>query len=329
MYIFIDQLLKQLNRQIRVLIPATCGNRDRCQQYFMKNSALLIIIFLISNLTFANRIDRLKTTEDVVSFVKKVSPELTKSKWVELKIPSTNNISKEFNCNGIFNFWEIKNWEKTDLNNDGKTDLLFIADYYQIDTYAIIDNGFFDYSTYLLSTNTYEPCQLFKPIKVKNENFLKIYTAKTKSVSLTEFEKTTIIDTLTFKYDQFVEVNKNPADYSIKLIEYNSALFSIKIKSDGTTYYNGHREAAVEETRKIKISSKKFRKLENLFNYIRVKELKNEYEIAELHGTNAYLKITFEDNFIKEIKDYGSIGTYGLRGIYENLENIVKNEIWN
>lgn len=295
----------------------------------MKNSALLFILLLFSNLIFANKIDRLKTTEDVVSFLKKINPEFTKSKWVDLKIPSTKNLSKEFNCHGIYNSWEIKNWEKTDLNNDGKTDLLFIADYYQIDTYAIIDNGLFNYSTYLLSTNTFEPCQLFKPIKVNNETFLKIYTAKTKNVSLTEFKKTIIIDTLTFKYDQFAEINKNPASYSIKLIEYNTALFSIKIKSDGTVYYNGHSKAEIEETRKLKISSKRFRNLENQLSYIRVKELKDKYSIAELHGTTGYLKITFANKSTKEITDYGSIGTYGLSGVYKNLEDIVKNEIWN
>ena len=130
------------------------------------------------------------------------------------------------------------------------------------------------------------------------------------------------------------EFQKYPDSYDIKTIEYSTGcsdgcpIFSFKLKKGGTAYYNGQRFTDVKGPRKIKVPERKFKEIENLLGYIRVKQLKEKYSVPWFHGKTVYLKITFNDNSEKIIDDYGSIGTYGLSAVYKKLENIVQKEIW-
>ena len=304
----------------------------------MKNLILLFLIVLSSNFIYSNKIDRLRTDQDVEEFVLSVEPSFTKNNYSEYEIPSTKIINQKLDCKGIIKKWKIKNWEKVDINHDGKTDLLFIIANHerQFYSYLIVDKSLNGFVCHSLSNNPSENCELFKPIKIDKKQYLKHFTIKKSDIDLMDvkYKELQIIDTLTYKFDEVIEFEKHPDSYQIKTIEYSTGcsdgcpFFSFKIKNDGTAYYNGKWNTEVNEPRKIKISIGKFKELEKLIGYIRLKQLKNKYSVPWFHGKSAYLKITFDDNSEKIVDDYGSIGTYGLSVVYGKLEEIVKNQIW-
>ena len=63
-------------------------------------------------------------------------------------------------------------------------------------------------------------------------------------------------------------------------------------------------------------------------NYIRVKDLSNEYSINGYDFEEIYLKIKFHDGSFKEIKDYGFQGTFGLNSVYSKLIKIATETDW-
>ncbi|WP_424493266.1 DUF6438 domain-containing protein [Salinimicrobium sp. GXAS 041] len=279
----------------------------------------------------------MQTTEEVEKFVKEVEPLFTKYKHSKYRMLSTEDLAYKLNCNGIFEQWGIKNWEKTDINNDGKTDLLFIISSKNGDpyTFLIIDKGLKGFKNISLSKNSFEKCELFKPTQIGENVYLKSYILKQKEIGLMEYEEFVVNDTLTFKFDEIVEKQENPAKYKIKAIEYSTGcsdgcpVFSFKMKSDGTAYYNGKYYAEVHGARTLKINQTKFKEMEKLLGYIRVKELNDKYNVPWFHAKTGFLRITFSDNTQKTINDYGSIGTFGLSAVYTKIEDIVRNEIWN
>ena len=128
-------------------------------------------------------------------------------------------------CDGIFKNWKIKNWEKTDINNDGKTDLIFVSYWYSYQTYSIIDNGNEKYDLHRLSKQLFDECEFFKPIKLNGKNYLKIIQKKKR-----------INDTLTFKYNSFLELESKKADYQIESVQIDKqglygvcAFYSLKL----------------------------------------------------------------------------------------------------
>ena len=302
----------------------------------MKNLLLFFIIISSSNLIYSNKIDRLENDEDVQEFVLSVEPDFTKYRYDKYKILPTKILNQKLDCRGVIERWEIKNWEKTDINNDGKTDLLFIISNHnrQFYPYLIVDQGLKGFTSHRLSNNPFEDCELFKSIKIDNNEYLKHYTIKQNEIGLMKYEEEVIIDTLTYKFSEIIEFEKHPDSYNIKTIEYSTGcsdgcpIFSFKIKENGIAYYNGTWNSDVKGSRKIKISRKKFKEIENLLGYIRVKDLKEKYSVPWFHGKTGYLKLTFSDNTTKIIDDYGSIGSYGLSAVYKKLEQIVKDEIW-
>lgn len=213
----------------------------------MKNPAILLILLLFSPFASANKIDRLKTTEDVEEFVKEIEPIFTKYKYSKYEILSTGILLSKLNCQVIFEKLEIKNWEKIDINNDGHTDLIYIISsnntFY---SYIILDTGFNKYKNVLLSRNVFEDCELFKPIKINTKNHLLSYVIKQKEVGLMEYKEVIEIDTLKYKFHNFIEIQNKPADYQVKSIEYSTGgcygscpVFTIKLNAEGEIFYNG------------------------------------------------------------------------------------------
>ena len=56
-----------------------------------------------------------------------------------------------------------------------------------------------------------------------------------------------------------------------------------------------------------------------LIQYIDIKSLRNKYFVTHTDDTTIFLKITFKDGTVKEIEDYGMIGSFGLSQLYQLL----------
>lgn len=83
---------------------------------------VFIFLLLLSKQALSNTIDDLKTDGEVNAFVKAQNPDFVKYNDGKFEIRATNLIAKDLSCNGIFESWQIRNWEKADITNDGLTD---------------------------------------------------------------------------------------------------------------------------------------------------------------------------------------------------------------
>jgi hypothetical protein len=92
-----------------------------------KSLFTVLCLLFCAQLTFANKIDELKTNEDVANFLSGLVIKSKKDTRKILILP-TDTIIKHFGCDTLAKTWNIKSWEKLDINNDGLTDLLFILD---------------------------------------------------------------------------------------------------------------------------------------------------------------------------------------------------------
>jgi|SRR5690554_1901345 len=301
----------------------------------MKKGLLIIFIFT-STFVSANQIDSLKSSKDVEEFAKKVYPKFTEFKWSEFKIISTEEVRAKISCKEGYDLLIMKNWEKVDITNDGKTDLILTA-YWgtTLYSYAIVDKGNNNFKTYRLSKNVFDNCELFKPIKKDDLNYLKTYIKKQEEVGLMEYEELIIKDTLVFKFQEFVELNKNPTKYRIKEIEFQTSgcygscpVFNLKINYKGNAEFNGQAYIKHKGKSENKIPINLFNEIQELLEYIEVKKLKDNYSVAWTDDQTSYLTIRFNDNSTKKIRDYGMIGTFGLMAVYSKLIEIGKETEW-
>lgn len=305
----------------------------------MKIKLLLLVFFIYSNIAFANKIDSLASTQEVVDFLKTVNEDFADNQYQEFKILPTAQIAAELDCDGIFKQWDIKNWEKADLNNDGLTDLLILPHWYSYDPYAIIDEGNGGFKLHRLFLNVFEECELAKPIQVNGQTQLMIYKRQQQRVTLGnnewKFNTVQFLDTLSFKFNDLVELNNNPADYQIKSIFFKTSsclgtcpIFTLKMDSKGKTVFDGIAYTNFPGKSSKNLPVALFNELHEILNYISVKQLEEHYEVNWTDDQTATLTIVFANKESKTIRDYGMQGTYGLRTVYTKLMDIGMNTRW-
>lgn len=300
----------------------------------------IIFIFLFSNLVFANKIDNLKTTNDVIEFVKTVYPEYGIIRHKDFKygifdIESIDTIYTHLKCKEIFKIDEIKNWQKIDINNDGLTDLIFISHYYGYTQNVIIDKGKDDFKLIRHIIN-FDECEYIKPIKVQDKNELRIRKVNLPFTFDDNIEKYIKIDTLTYKYDFFVELNnKEIIDNKIKSIEIKTSfclgscpVFKLTIDKDGLAEFDGIEYTKFKGKSKKQLDKTSVDEIFDLINYIAIKKLNDYYEVNYTDAPTVTLDIFFEDGSIKKIKDYGLSGTYGLSALYSKLTKLGTETKW-
>ncbi|UWY28883.1 DUF6438 domain-containing protein [Flavobacterium sp. TR2] len=286
----------------------------------------------------SNKIDSLETTADVIEFAKTVNPKFKSYRAGNMRIKSTDSIANDLNCNGIFKKWNVLNWEKKDLNNDGKTDLIFHAYWYNnYYPYAIMDMGSNVFKLFGFSTGSIDDCEFIKPFKIGNSNELHFLHSKSiPNNGFTDLPRVMQIDTLTYKFNDFIEINTgNKLRYDVISIEINTngcfgdcPSYDLKINQDGQADFKGKSFMNFEGSSTKKIALSYFTELVKILEYIKVKELNNNYDVDWTDSQTTILKITFSDGSVKEIRDYGMQGTFGLRLIYSNLFKIASATNW-
>lgn len=283
---------------------------------------LLVLLFLFSKHLLANRIDSLKTDNDVVSFLKNIEENFRSDKYEAIQLKTTETIRQDLNCDGIASQWQIKNWEKADFNHDGLTDLVILLYWYDYGVYVVMDNGNNKFKLHTLSYNIYEKCELAKPVTVNGEQLLLFYL-KNK------------IDTLVYKYMGFVELNIHPSNYNIDSVEFRTGycfgscpVFKIRIGKDRNATY----EAGTYNPKQGKFSATleydKSQVIFDLINYLSIKNLNDNYEVSWTDDQTAWLRIRFVDGSVKEIRDYGLKGTFGLRLLYSIFLDLRNTQDW-
>lgn len=299
---------------------------------------LLIIFFILfSQHISANTIDDLKSDEDVKSFVVNVYPKFLSDKYTKFKIESTDTLAKYLDCDKVFEDWKMKNWEISDVNNDGINDLLFIYKWYNYTQCLILGNKTNNYKLITLSRNYYEDCEFAKSIKIKSKFYLKTYQRKNiYDTNSNEFKYQKFIDTLIIKDNELIELNKKPARLEIKSIKFNTSycfgscpVFELYILKDGNSKFTGKDNVPCKGNFTKKLDSKAINELSYLINYINVNNLKNNYSVDWTDSQTVILTIEFKNGMRKEITDYGAQGNYGLSSLYLKLFKIAQEIDWN
>jgi Domain of unknown function (DUF6438) len=288
----------------------------------MNRFVFVILITLFSKQVLANKIDSLKTDKDVVEFLKSVEENFRSNKYQAIQLKTSETIRQDLNCNGVADEWQVKNWEKTDFNHDGRTDLIIMLYWYDYGVYVVMDNGNNSFKLHTLSYNIFEKCELAKPVVVNGEQLLL-------------FDEKKQIDTLIYKYSGFVEVNRRPSNYKIDSVEFRTGycygscpVFTIKFDKDGHTEYDAGTYNPKEGKFFTTLQKDKLETILGLINYLSIRNLSNDYKVSWADDQTCWLRIRFADGTVKEIKDYGLKGTFGLRLIYSIFFDLRSNQDW-
>lgn len=303
-----------------------------------KTIVLVIFIFIISIDAYANRIDSLKTNDDVVAFLKSINPDFRSDKYKPIELRSTETIRKELNCDGMADQWQIQSWEKADFNADGKTDLLVLLYWYDYGVYSVMDNGDGTFKFLTLSYNIYEKCELAKALKVNNEQLLLYYQKGHNPAQVKikqDIKSKAGIDTLIYKYGGFVEWNQHPSEHSIDSIEFRTSacfgscpVFSIAMDKNGNAVFDAKVYNPRQGLFKAVLKKENLDTIFGLINYLSVKNLNNSYSVSWKEDQTCWLRVRFSDGTIKEIRDYGLKGTFGLRLLYSIFFDLRSNQEW-
>jgi len=288
----------------------------------MNRFLFVMVMVLVSKLMLGNRIDSLKTDDDVIAFLKSTNADFRSEKYNKIELRSSETIRKDLNCDGVADQWQIKNWEKVDFNKDGLTDLAIMLFWYDYGVYVVMDNGNNEFKLHTLSYNIFEKCELAKPVMKNGEQVL-LFSEKAK------------VDTLVYKYIGFVELNRNPSNYNIDSVEFRTdycygscPVFDIKFDKSGRAEYTAGTYNPKQGKFVATLQKDKLETILGLINYLNVRKLNNNYEVGWTDDQTGWLRIRFSDGTVKEIKDYGLKGTFGLRLIYSIFFDLRGNQDW-
>lgn len=280
------------------------------------------IIITISLIFFSfyckgNAIDSLKTVEDVEAFIRIKVTNKDIPIYSKLKADTLTTSSKT-------------KFFKLDLNNDGLTDLVVNGDY----LFAVIDEGkgnvsfhYIDGGTFMLRTYI-----LAYVDTTKTQVKLIVHPYSKHGVSASEIP---FYDTLVYKYNGFVEFNRHPGKFGISKIAISTTqcfgtcpVFDLSVDHDGMAYYFAKQYNKKTGRFSSEVNMETVKRLFELINYINVRALKDHYNVNWTDDQTINLTITYEDGSEKNIIDYGEIGTFGLKTLYEALYKIRGTQKW-
>ncbi|WCT14001.1 DUF6438 domain-containing protein [Mucilaginibacter jinjuensis] len=303
----------------------------------MKYLLPAILCLLFSKVLFANTIDSLKTDKEVEIFINKAYKDSGQKSYQSMTVMPTDSLIKKLDCNGIAKKWNIKNWEKADFNKDGLTDIIVtVRWYHNFDVYAVIDKGNNAFSLFRLSKDPSEDCELAKPAFINKQPVLLFYSVKQDPGKRAyDYINRPQMDTLVFKYGNFIERNLKLANYKVKSIRVKASgcdgtcpVFELRIYETAGASYFADDYSTQKGDFETKIAADKFAEIMGLANYLSAKKLKNKYAVNWTDAPTVEFTFEFTDGSVKEITDYGMQGTFGLSQLYNLVSQLRLSENW-
>lgn len=150
---------------------------------------------------------------------------------------------------------------------------------------------------------------------------------------------------LTYQFGNFVEYNAQPKTYAIEKITFQSQGcpgacpdYTIEITGDRKAQFsaqsnNYSKESGegtyIEGTFQGTIDENAYHQLTSLLCYLDFPTLKDNYRLVTYHHPKCTLSITYTNGKVKTIKDFGRVGTYGLKRVYALIDELRFNQKWN
>lgn len=276
---------------------------------------------------FYNKIDEIKTVDDIDKLLDSIDKKRFETYIVreklEVETVACGELAKEI---------QAKSWTKADFDNNGYTDILIIGDSGR-DSVVVLDNGKNNFIFRSLTKGVFTRCSL--PAVVNAENAVLInYYENEKYFNSRETQKNPRV--LIYKFGDFIEINNSPQTHQIEKIEYKTSgcfggcpSFGLTINSNRKAiykpiYFNENKKG----TYKGRIENSQFNELINLLNYIDFPKLEDNYHVGWTDDQTSLLTITYDDGKVKNVKDYGLIGTFGLSRVYKILFDLRENQSW-
>lgn len=297
----------------------------------MKKIFSLLIFFFHLSLFYSqdkkvfNKIDSLNSAKDVQEFLNNEKNKINYYLDVEDKIDYDRY------CALIADSLNLKqNWEKADFDNNGLTDLLVTGKISEgPKTIYILDKGDHFESKNLSKGGLYEQCS-FSIVKDH-----KIEYHSVKILNRYGFIKR-LTENLVYKFGEFIEENKAPERHNILEIQFensgshwNTFVLKMEIVSNrDVTWISRNDGFLTSGVYTAKISQDKFKEIVDLLNYINFENLADEYEVGYSDAATTYLKVTYDNLKVKNIRDSGGMGTRGLRKLYDILNDLKGNQQW-
>jgi hypothetical protein len=304
----------------------------------MRKLLLFLTLSLTSQYASANKVDDLKTDKDVAVFITSLDTRFHQKNSQFVVMP-TDDIIKSLECDFNIKAFGIKNWEKVDFNNDGLTDLLVIGYWHEYTSYVAIDKGNNKFKLISIYYSPFSGCEITRVSKINGSPVLLFHTNKGEvnpnEKRLYMLKEIPITDTLIYKFDAFVELNKDPSEYKIASIKFETTrcfgtcpVFSIEINKSGNATYNAGIYSQQEGVFKTYINSNALKEIYDLINYTSIKKLKDDYEVNWTDSPTCFLTVKFSDGTEKKIKDYGELGTFGLQKLYAIFFDLRNSQYW-
>ena len=289
---------------------------------FYKSVLLFLVCTLPAFPTYANVIDSIKTNEDVIKFL---STNLDSDALIRVNIndfiyqEKALQVTDSFQSKTIRKEYRSNTFFKTDIDGNGKTDLIVEGSY----SFIVLDMG----NKYVFLPIPVD--ELIGAVKLPDQSTGLIVWNNMGISDNSRYSKTVSqTDTIVYKYGGLVEYNEHPAYVKVNKIDFwkHPACFGdctelfMEINKNGTAVYQsatGSRD--LDEVRFSSIDSIQLAEILNLVAYIEIKYPKNRYRPAPTETAAAFLNIYFEDGSVTKIWDPGSNRTAGLATLYGKL----------
>lgn len=284
---------------------------------FIIISFLTSICFFSQNHKKANKIDSLQNVDSIQKFIEEKSTEY---------ITVSDQIQYKDQCRSTADSLNFKPWIRDDFDQNGLTDLLITGNTSNgPKTICILDMGNEFITKKITQGSLYEPCAF---VTAKDG---KIEYKSNKILSRLGYFSDLKTDHLIYKFGEFIEENRNPKRHNILEIEFeasacygNCPSFTLKIVSnrdiewlagdDNTVNFQKYSGAYGS-----KLSQEQYKELIEILDYIDFENLDKNYTVPYSDSATGTLKITYDNLKTKKIRDYGMMGTRGLKKLYNVL----------
>jgi len=318
----------------------------------MKLFGTIVLLFLANSL-FANKIDSLKSDEEIVKFISKLALKDYNPSIYNISLKRTSS-PDETHCQSLFFKCDTKSWRKIDFNLDNLTDLFAIVslkykkDKTSFDIFiAIIDDGKGAFIVHQIDDDFLTLCHVAKVVSDDYQptiifgHYKKVYTmdslfnSDVPFANNPKFNYVRANDTLIYKYESFIELNKSSSHKKVKSIYFETGfcfgecpVFNMTIYEDGSAKYIAKQYNSKSGDFKTIISKDKMNVMLGLINYLNITKLGNVYSVDATDNPTCKLKIFFTDGTSKQIYDYGEKGTFGLKRLYRLIFELRDNQKW-
>ena len=254
----------------------------------------LIILFSLTNFSFAQTIEQIRSDSDAIAFLRTNFPALDSFRYA---VSSGSDTS------------ENRKWDVSDLDKNSKPDLLITGtmDGLRNMAYVILAEADNNYKLIDVTPGGYFliPVSVIKKIGNDHVIILK-QSVGTKVWS----------DTLTHKFGVFLKYNSSVQARKISLFHYRSTgclgtcpVYKLIIDSSNATLeaeaYIVNSDDTLRGTYYSKLAPETFNKLTELVNYIDLSSLKTFYSVSMTDQPSGIIEIVFTDGSFKRIDDYG------------------------